>query len=62
MLFRHGPNKAFLELYSRKATERNDNSISSDATDDTIEKIRTTLVSAICIQIGSYFVLFDISG
>ena len=37
VLFSHGPNKAFLVPGSRRATERNCNSISADVTDDTIE-------------------------
>jgi len=37
VLFSHGPNKAFLVPDSRRATERNGNSISTDVTDDTNE-------------------------
>jgi hypothetical protein len=37
MLFSNGPNKAFLVPDSRRATERNGNSIRVNATDDTIE-------------------------
>ena len=34
MLSSHGPNKAFLVPDSCRATERNDNSISADVTDE----------------------------
>ena len=62
MLLGHGPNKVFLVPDSCRATERNGNSISSDFTDDTIETIRTTLVSVIFRQFHSCFGLFDIAG
>jgi hypothetical protein len=62
VLFSHGPYKAFLIPDSCKATERNDNSISADITDDAIEKIKITLVSNIFRLFGRCFGLFDIAG
>jgi len=62
VLFSHGPNKTFLEPYSRRATERNGNSISADVTDHNNEKIRTNQVSDIFRQFGSCFGIFDIAG
>ena len=47
MLLGYGPNKAFLVPDSCGVIARNSNSISSDVTDDTIETIRTMLVSNI---------------
>jgi len=38
VLVSQGPNKAFLVSDSCRATERNDNSISADVTDDAIEQ------------------------
>jgi hypothetical protein len=46
-LLGYGPNKAFLVPDSCGVIARNSNSISSDVTDDTIETIRTMLVSNI---------------
>ena len=37
MLFSHEPNKAFLIPDTCRTTERNDNSINPDVTDDAIE-------------------------
>ena len=62
MLYSHGPNKAFLVPDSCRATVRNGNSISSDAIEDTIETIITTLVSALFRQFGSCLEPFDIEG
>jgi hypothetical protein len=45
VLLGHAPNKAFLVPDSCRETERNGNNVSADVTDDTIETIRTTLVS-----------------
>ena len=61
MLFSNGPNKVFLVPNSCRATIRNGNSIMADAIEDTIEKDRTTLVSALFRQFGSGFELFGIA-
>ena len=37
VLFSHRPNKAFMMHYSRRATDRNGNSICADVTDDSVE-------------------------
>jgi hypothetical protein len=41
---------------------RNGNSINADVTEDTINIIRTMLVSALLRQFGHCFGLFDIAG
>ena len=59
MLLCHELNKAFLVPESCRATEGNDNSISGDITDDTIEKRQERhLFQLFFRQFGSCFGLF----